>query len=153
MTIAKCTIGCPWEFDVPGDEFAADEARVRHESLRCPNRVPSTSAASLPARVLGEPVEPVRQLPSVEWRTRALDALVQLAATKATFTVFEIAEYGVGEPPAPRTDWGKLTRDAEHMGFIRHARDNEGRELSARSQRPATKGSLVSVWTAGKAIA
>lgn len=151
MTLARCTLGCQWEVDGFADDLAADEARVRHESLRCPNRTRTGTAA--PQRALGEPGEPIRQFPSVEWRTRALDAIAQLAAAKSTFTIFEIAEYGVGEPPAPRTDWGRLTRDAQDFGLIKHAKDSAGRDLTARSQRPATKNSLVFVWTAGKAIA
>lgn len=150
MTIARCTQGCGWEVDVPGDEFDADAGRVRHEQQRCPNR-PATP--SEPSHTLGEPAQPIRQFPSNEWRTKALDALADLARTRPRFTIYEVVELGVGEPPNPSKDWGILTRDAEHMGLIKHARDDTGREMSERSKRPATKGSLVFVWTAGKAIA
>lgn len=152
MTLAKCThTDCNWEVDIPGDEFAADAARVRHEARRHLSTPPST-----PLHQLGQPAEPIAQLANVDWWARAIDGLTQLAresmATGEPFTIYEVSRFGVGEPLNPRTDWGKFARDAEHLRLIVHARDEKGRELSTRSVRPATKGSLVALWQPGPAI-
>jgi hypothetical protein len=149
MTIARCTEApCGWEVDFPDGPDAAQRGLDRHREFRHDIAPPAVEAPHVPV--------PVKQLAHVDWRTQALDALAQLARgslrTGEPFTVFEVAKYGVGEPINPQYDWGKLTRDAAHLGLIQHATDADGHELSTRSARPATKGSLVSLWGPGHAI-
>lgn len=155
MTIARCLVdpsSCVWEVDFPAGPAAADRGLQRHKERRHPDAVPADEAASSEPRV----PQPVPQLANVDWRTQSLDGIAQLARdsmrTGEPFTVFEVEKFGVGEPINPRYDWGKLTRDAVHLELIEHARDSEGHELSTRSPRPATKGSLVSLWRAGPTI-
>lgn len=135
-----------WEQDLPPNR--AQQALDAHQAAHHGITPPTPDPDHVP--------QPVTQLAHVDWWTSAIDAIARLAResmrTGEPFTVFEVARYGVGEPINTRTDWGKLTRDAAHQGLIEHAKDAAGHELSTRSARPATKGSLVALWVAGPAI-
>lgn len=136
MTIASCYL-CPWEIDILGGQESADRARDRHVVLRHGQTTPETTSGVAPAPSTRD---------SADWRTQALDAIAQLAATGREFTVYEVAELGVPEPPNPQTDWGLLTRDARHLGLIDPVKNEDGSPKAVESKRPATKGSLVKVW-------
>lgn len=131
--IASCGL-CPWqvEFATPA---AAVKGRDRHERLRHPSDA-LTARQDIP-----EDERRIPQLASADWRLQALEALRRLARERAEFTVYDVADFGVGQPLRPQFDWGKLTRDAAHLGLIRHALDADGREKSTRSKRPGTKSS------------
>lgn len=133
MTLASCHY-CPWEVDFPAGNAAAMSGLDRHLT-RCPNAPAIEQAAADPVH---EP-DPLPQIAGVTWRSQALDALAQIAATGRVFTVFEVANYGVGEPPGGHHEWGRLARDAHHMGLIEHVGFTE-------SKRPGTKASAVKTW-------
>lgn len=148
--IFKCLI-CPdqdkrWEQDLPADrgQKALDAHQQAHHGVLPPAPDPD----HVP--------QPVQQLAHVDWWTHAIDGIAQLAReslrTGEPFTVYEVTKYGVGEPSNPRTDWGKVTRDAEHQQLIIHATDGEGRHLAGPSKRPGVNGSLVSLWRPGPAV-
>lgn len=142
MTLATCPLCPEWEVDVIGPDAARrieDKHKDRkHPELRAAAPSPSRSSTSRD---------------SGAWRTQALDALAQLSATRPHFTVYEVAELGVDEPPDPAHDWGFLTRDAKHLGVIAPVRNEDGTPKAVESKRPATRGSLVKVWQAGPAAA
>lgn len=151
--IVGCTL-CPdqesrWEQDLPADR--AQQALDAHQQRQHSDLVSKPELDPEPH----VPV-PVQQLANADWWTQAIDGIGKLAQeslrTGEPFTVYDIARHGIGEPANPRTDWGKLTRDAQHLRLIAHATDSEGRELTTRSHRPATKSSLVFQWVAGPAI-
>lgn len=156
MTIARCLVDpskCQWEVDFADGPAAADRGLQRHKERSHPETLPVEPAAPSEPHV----PQPLPQLASVDWWAQVIDGIARLAReslrTGEPFTVFEVARFGVGEPVNPQYDWGKATRDAVHLELIEHATDSEGRELATRSPRPATKGSLVSLWRPGPAIA
>lgn len=138
MTLTNCP-HCSWDQDIFGDQAAADRARDRHIALRHPDAVVDDPDA-LPQT----PMLPT--LASANWRTQALTAVEQLAATGHPFTIFDVAHYGVTEPPDPAHDWGRLARDARHMGLIEPVKDEAGFDRAVPSKRPETKQSLVKLW-------
>lgn len=156
MTIARCLVDrskCQWEVDFTDGPAAADRGLQRHKELRHPETLHVEPSEPQVPHV----PQPMQQLANVDWWAQVMDGIARLAAESLRsgepFTVFEVARFGVGEPINPQYDWGKATRDAVHLELIEHATDSEGRELSTRSPRPATKGSLVSLWRPGPAIA
>ena len=141
MTIAHCP-HCSWEVDVFGTREAADRARDRHIALRHPGSIVSDpDDISRPAQA-----QLIPSLASADWRTQALAAVEKLAATGHPFTIFDVAHYGVEEPPDPAHDWGRLARDARHLGLIEPVKDEAGDDKAVPSKRRETKGSLVKVW-------
>jgi hypothetical protein len=155
MTIARCLVDrskCQWEVDFADGPAAADRGLERHKARCHPETMPTEPTEPVEPHV----PQPLQQLANVDWWTQVMDGIAQLAReslrTGEPFTVFEVARFGVSEPINPQYDWGKATRDAVHLELIVHATDGEGRELSTRSPRPATKGSLVSLWRPGPAI-
>lgn len=143
MTLATCP-RCPnWEVDVVGDD-AARRVEDKHKERLHPELVANPAARFVRNEPRGD---------SSEWRTVALDALAQLATTRPQFTVYEVAELGVPEPPDPAHDWGSLTRHAKHLGLIKSVTNDDGTPKAVHSKRPATRGSLVKVWQAGPGAA
>lgn len=142
--IASCRL-CPWEVQFNNADAAA-KGRERHEQMRHP------SPALTAPQDIPEDERRIPQLASADWRLQALEALRRLAQERAEFTVYDVADFGVGQPLRPQFDWGNLTRDAAHLGLIKHAVDESGHEKATRSKRPGTKSSLVAVWTAGHAV-
>lgn len=86
------------------------------------------------------PTPNVGQLPAVDWRRQALDAIRQLAATGRPFVISQVIHYGVPDPPNPRTDWPRIQADAVALGWI------EPTGALGHSIRPTTKGSAVTEW-------
>lgn len=145
MIVVRCG-QCPWEMQV--FEHEAHARLTAHEKLRHPESVPP----SAPMTAEEQEHWRVPQMSTADWELRALDAIVHLAADRAEFTLYEISDYGVGEPINPRCDWGQLTRTAEHLQLIKQARHADGSQKFTRSKRPASKGSAVAVWTAGPGL-
>jgi len=81
----------------------------------------------------------LHQLPAVEWHRQALQAIHALAATGEPFVIADVQKYGVTDPPQPRTDWPKVTAEAEQLGWIEHCG-------YAKSTRPTVRGSAVRQW-------
>ena len=87
----------------------------------------------------GEPLPALTQLPAVSWHRTALDAIHTLAATGRPFVIADVIELGVGDPANPRTDWPKVTAEAQALGWI----EPHG---YAQSTRPTAKSSAVRQW-------
>jgi hypothetical protein len=82
----------------------------------------------------------VHQLPTVDWHSRALRAVLELAAKGDPFVISEVIHLGVPDAPNPRTDWPRIQREAADLGWI----VKTGR--LGHSVRPSTKGSPVTEW-------
>lgn len=141
MTIIGCS-HCTWEQEILGSQSAAERARDRHVALRHPNAIVDDPDA-LP---MAAQAQLIASHASADWRTQALTVIEKLAATGHPFTVFDVAHYGVPEPPDPAHDWGRLARDARHIGLIEPVKDEAGDDKAVPSKRPETKGSLVKLW-------
>jgi hypothetical protein len=124
MTLTRCrhTPPCDWQIDVPAQAVDRREAvhmQVRHGA---------------------GPLDTVIQLDPVKWRTQAIEAIRQLVARGTDFALFEVHDFGVGDPPDPQHQWGLLSRDIHRLG-IAHPVD------FMRSTRPGTKQSSVRKWS------
>lgn len=142
MTVIRCKAdptSCVWEVDF-ADAAEGQRGLDRHLAFRHPSSPP----------VLHRSPEPVSQLASVAWETTAIDALQHLARTRAEFTVYDVHDFGVGEPIDPQYDWGRLTRKARHLGIIEPVVLPDGSEKAVQSRRPGTRASLVKVWQGTK---
>lgn len=123
---------CPWE-RFTGDQQADQRDLAKHRHNRHGQPLPWASATPAPRSA------------AVDWRTQAIDALILLARSRATFTIFEVLEFGACEPPDPTHDWGRFTKDAKQLELIRKVGGTE-------SKRPGTARSMTGLWTAGPAI-
>lgn len=83
---------------------------------------------------------PIHQLPTVDWHSQALQAIRALATKGEPFVISQVIEFGVPDAPNPRTDWSRVQKEAENLGWI----EQTGR--LGRSVRPTTKGSPVAEW-------
>lgn len=88
----------------------------------------------------GQPASALHQLPTVEWHTQAMQAIRALAMKGEPFVISQVIEFGVPDAPNPRTDWSRVQKEAENLGWI----EQTGR--LGRSVRPTTKGSPVAEW-------
>ena len=115
---------CNFEQVYPNDETAA-RGLARHRQSRHGE----------------QPAEGVVQLSSVNWRERAIEAIRQLAARPDDFFLYEVHNFGVGEPPANhRTAWGLLSKDIHRLG-VAHPVDWD------KSIRPDSRQSAVRKWS------
>ena len=88
---------------------------------------------------LGQMAE-VRQMPSVDWHTQAMQGLLTLCRSGRPFVVSEVIELGVPDAPNPRTDWAKVTNEARDNGWMVPT------GALGHSVRPTTKGSPATEW-------
>lgn len=135
--IARC-VGhlCQWEVEFPTVPAArraeeAHTARKHPEFSPAPGWRPGSGGSGAEQAV---------------WETVALDAVRALAATGREFVIFDVHEFGVGEPPDISHDWGRLTAKARQMGLIEKVLYDDGTAKAVESKRPETRGSLVKVW-------
>lgn len=114
---------CPWEQVFPDDDTAerklAQHRQVRHGETAPDAAVPITSS---------------------EWEERATAAVKVLVARGEDFAMFEIHNYGVGEPPNPKNDWGRFSSRIHSKGLA-HPVDYD------LSKRPGTNRSSVRKWS------
>src|SRR4051794_1971600 len=107
--IARCRPRlCDWEV-----EFASVDAKHRAEDTHVARRHPGIAA--IEAEVKADEA-PKADYPI--WEAAALDALLQLARSGREFVIFDVKDYGVGEPPDTAHDWGRLAAKARHIGLI-----------------------------------
>src|SRR3954451_1441220 len=140
--IARCRPRlCGWEV-----EFATVDAKQRAEDTHVARWHPGYAAHE--AEVMADDDAPKADY--AIWETVALDALRSLARSGREFVVFDVKDYGVGEPPDTAHDWGRLTAKARQMGLIEKVMVSDGdgglTPKAIESRRPETRGSLVKVW-------
>jgi len=82
----------------------------------------------------------IHQLRDVDWHSRALTAVLELASTGEPFVISEVIHLGVPDAPNPRTDWARIQKEAEELGWI----TSTGR--LGHSVRPTAKRSPVTEW-------
>src|SRR5690242_11622572 len=113
MNVARCA-SCTWTAPAPSVKAAAAEL-WHHDEVE--------------HRGLGD----IHQMPNVDWHSRALRAVLELAAKGEPFVISQVIHLGVPDAPNPRTDWARIQKEAEDMGWIRQT----GR--LGRSVRPTAK--------------
>lgn len=124
---ARCLIeGCGWSASLLGDAGIA--AFHRHVNTAHTDQ--------------GE----VHQLATVDWHRAALEAVHELARRGLPFVISQVIDFGVPDAPNPRTDWARIQREAEGLGWI----EPTGR--LGHSTRPTTKGSPVTEWIGTYAV-
>lgn len=82
----------------------------------------------------------VVQMPTVDWHAAAMRGVLTLAKSGRPFVISQVIELGVPDAPRPRTDWARIQREAQLLGWIVPT----GR--LGHSVRPTTKGSPVTEW-------
>lgn len=123
--VIECGL-CPWSQEYR-DQETAERKLATHRQARH-----------------GEgPLDTVTPIDGVTWRERAIEAVKILVARGEDFAMWEIHNFGVGEPPDPKHQWGRLSQDLHRLG-IAHPVDHT---LSA---RPGTKESSVRKWSGDK---
>lgn len=122
--VASCGL-CPWQILVFTDE-EKQRKETTHTEQRHPEHVPT-----------GTVERPVQQIATVDWWNRAIDAIAS-QPPGSVGTLYEWCAH-VPEPLNPKSQWGQLARDAEHLSLIKHVGYTQ-------SKRPETKGSATGMW-------
>lgn len=118
--------GCQWDQRRP-NQASADRALATH--LQRAHAI--------------NPLTGIQQMPAVEWHERAVDGAKILASRGEDFTLWQLHELGIPDPPNARYALGRFAQVIHDLG-IAHPVGYQ------KSQRPGTKASSVRVWNADR---